>query len=422
MKKRELFDVLLSEKDSRKISLILGSRQVGKTTLLKQLHSAICSDTKGVFLDLDVISNYEKVSNYENFINFITLLGYKQNKGGYFYMFLDEFQRYPGFSIVLKNVYDNNSNIKIFATGSSSIKIKDEIQESLAGRKRIHYLYPLSFSEFIDFKGNEEAKLHLTNVENVKGTRLSMPLLNGLLNEFMIYGGYPEVVLTKNKNDKIQVLKDIFDLYVKKDIIEYLNINRVLNVKTLIEILSVNNGQKIKYEELAQVCSLKEYEVRNYLEILKETFLVYELRPFFTNKNKEIVKIPKVYFIDSGVRNFFLNNFNELNIRNDSGFLFEGFVLSELIKSGIEKLKYWQNKNKREVDFILDIASEHIPIEVKYKSVIKSKDFLGLAAYKKQYVKETVSFIVAPLSQYYDDKYNTKVVLPFVIRDLVNRI
>ncbi len=419
MKRRGIFDTLLSEKDTQKITLILGPRQVGKTTLLKQLYDVVCKESPGVFLDLDVLSNYEKVSSYENLINFIVLMGYKQNSTEYFYLFLDEFQRYPGFSKVFKNVYDNNTNIKIYATGSSSIKIKDEIQESLAGRKRIHYLFPLSFNEFVDFKGKEEAKLHLANVKNLKGERLNIPLLTELLNEYLVYGGYPEVVLTENREEKIQILSDIFDLYVKKDIIEYLNINKVLNVKRLIEILSVNNGQKIKYEELAQVCSLKEYEVRNYLEILKETFLVYELRPFFTNKNKELIKIPKVYFIDPGVRNYFLNNFNELNIRNDSGFLFEGFVLSELIKSGTDRIKYWQDKNKREVDLIIDKVSEQIPIEVKYKGVIKSNDFSGLIAYKKQYTKTARSFLVAPSSQYYSDKYETNVILPFLVKDLL---
>ena len=370
---RKLFKALLSEKSNKKISIILGPRQVGKTTLLKQLFQKICNKNMGIYLDLDILSNFEKVSNYENFINFITLEGYSNPQKSFFYLFLDEFQRYPGFSKILKNIYDNHDNIKIYATGSSSIKIKDEIQESLAGRKNIHYLFSLDFEEFIIFKNNRKALQQLKNTNKLKGGKIDIPLLFNLLKEFMIFGGYPEVVLNSDKEEKVKILNSIFDLYVKKDLIEFLNIKRLLNVKKLIEILSVNHGQKIKYEELGKTCSLKEYEIKNYIKILQETFLITELRPYFTNKNKEIVKIPKIYFLDSGVRNYFLNNFNEIDKRQDSGFLFEGFVISEFYKAGNTNIKYWQDKNKREVDIIIDKIHEQIPVEVKFKRKIKQK-------------------------------------------------
>ena len=411
---RKLFKALLSEKSNKKISIILGPRQVGKTTLLKQLFQKICNKNMGIYLDLDILSNFEKVSNYENFINFITLEGYSNPQKSFFYLFLDEFQRYPGFSKILKNIYDNHDNIKIYATGSSSIKIKDEIQESLAGRKNIHYLFPLDFEEFIIFKNNRKALQQLKNTNKLKGEKIDIPLLFNLLKEFMVFGGYPEVVLNSDKEEKVKILNSIFDLYVKKDLIEFLNIKRLLNVKKLIEILSVNHGQKIKYEELGKTCSLKEYEIKNYIKILQETFLITELRPYFTNKNKEIVKIPKIYFLDSGVRNYFLNNFNEIDKRQDSGFLFEGFVISEFYKAGNTNIKYWQDKNKREVDIIIDKIHEQIPVEVKFKRKIKQNDFIGLKAFIKQYPETQRIFLINPIAQYTESINNINVILPYL--------
>lgn len=419
MKKRKLFSNLLTEKENKKISIILGPRQVGKTTLLKQLHTTLCKNNKGVFIDLDIISNYEKISNYESLINWITLEGYSKTSKSVFYLFLDEFQRYSGFSRVLKNVFDNHDNIKIYATGSSSLKIKDEIQESLAGRKNIHHLFALDFEEFIIFKDNKRVLQHLKNVTKLEGKQIDTSLLFSFLQEFLVFGGYPEVVLQEKEEEKIKILSSIFDLYIKFDLVEYLKSNKLLNVKRLIEVLSVNHGQKIKYEELARTCSLKEFEVRNYLEILKETFLIAEARPFFSNKNKEIVKIPKIYFLDPGVRNYFINNFSETRLRADSGFLFEGFVLNEFLKSGNKNIKYWQDKNKREVDFIIDKISIQIPVEVKFKTRLKQNDFTGLKAFLKQY-PDTKNGILVNLSfQNKIEKVNIKTMLPYRIAEII---
>jgi predicted AAA+ superfamily ATPase len=203
------------------------------------------------------------------------------------------------------------------------------------------------------------------------------------LEEFLIYGSYPEVTLI-GENEKQRILESIFDLYIKKDLIEYLNIEKISNVKKLIEYLAINNGQKIKYEEISQVCSLDYKEVLNYLEILEETFLIRIIRPYYKNKNKELTKIPKVYFIDSGVRNYFIKNFNKLSLRADSGYLFEGFIVSELIKKQKDKMKFWQNKNKQEVDLILE-EKGLIAVEAKFKENLKSEDEIGLRAFLKNY-------------------------------------
>lgn len=419
MNKRKLFQGLCNEKSNKKISVILGARQVGKTTLLKQLFNEICAKGNGLFLDMDVLSNYEKFSSYENALNTLKLNGYSKDQDAFFYLFLDEFQRYIGFSKTLKNIYDHHDNIKIFVTGSSSIKIKDEIQESLAGRKFIHYLYPLDFEEFLMFKENREALKQLFNVHKLQGRDVRLDLLSDMLEEYLIFGAYPEVVLTHDNQLKIQILNSIFDLYVKKDLVEFLDYNKILNVKKLIELLSVNHGQKVKYEQMASLCGISAYETRNYIELLKESFLVYELRPYFTNKNKEIVKIPKIYFTDPGVRNYFVNNFNPTGKRSDSGFLFEGYILGELLKTKINKLNYWQDKNKNEVDFIIDHVHEQIPVEVKFKKKLKYNDFTGLKAFTSHYPKTKNCYCVSPSSQYTEQVKDVviDVLLPFNLKN-----
>ena len=412
MKPRKSFQSLLEQKKDKKVSLLIGARQVGKTTILKSLHKELSDSSKTFFFDLDIYSNYEKVNTFENFLNTLKLNGYDENQREFFYVFLDEFQRYPGLTLIIKNIYDNFDNIKIYASGSSSIKIKDEIQESLSGRKRTNNIYPLSFEEFLWFKEDEDAIQHLHNIRKLKGKQLKQPTskLLAYLNEFMVTGGYPEVVLEK---DKAGVLESIFDLYVKKDLLEYLDVSKINPAKRLIEYLAINNGQKIKYSDIGQICSLRYKEILNYVELLKETYLIIDLRPFFSNKNSELVKIPKIYFIDNGVRNYFINNFNPVNKRNDSGFLFEGFVLSELLKNGVktDAIKFWQDKNKHEVDIILDFISKQIPIEIKYKENLKHDDFIGLKAFCDMYPETHTPFLINLDRQEQDKKY--EFILPY---------
>ncbi|MBU2100875.1 ATP-binding protein, partial [Candidatus Micrarchaeota archaeon] len=369
---------------NNKITIILGSRQVGKTTVLNALYEKF-SENNCLFLDLDVLENFEKVSSYTNLINTLKLEGYELNQKKMFYLFLDEFQRYEDLSVIMKNVYDNHKNIKIYASGSSSLKIREQIQESLAGRKRLYYLYPLDFEEFLWFKEDSKATNQLKNINKLSGKNLGLGLLKGYLKEYLVFGGYPEVVLTNKHEKKVDVLKSIFDLYVKKELVGYLKFGKIVGVKKLIEYIATNNGQKIKYEEAAYKCSLKQYEVKEYIEILKETFLVTLVRPFFSNKNKELIKIPKIYFLDNGVRNFFINNFNKVELRNDSGFLFEGFVLQELIKTRADNIKFWQDKQRHEVDFIVDLISRQIPVETKFKEKLKQSDFIGLNTFLENY-------------------------------------
>ena len=243
---RKIFQKLKENAKNKKIVLLIGARQVGKTTLLKELFSELSGTNKCLFLDLDILSNYEKISSFEGLVNTLKINGYDEKQKDFFYLFLDEFQKYRSLSKIMKNVYDNLKNIKIYASGSSSLTIKDEVQESLAGRKQIIEIFPLDFEEFLWFKQNEKLSGNLKNLEKLKGDNLgsSAEEFNSLLKEFLISGGYPEVALKKSKEEKTEVLSSIFDLYIKKDLVEYLRIEKILEIKKLIEFLAVNNGQK----------------------------------------------------------------------------------------------------------------------------------------------------------------------------------
>jgi hypothetical protein len=391
IKERKVFKKLLSEKTTPKISILLGPRQTGKTTALKFIYEnlVVKNKAKGIFLDLDIYSNFEKVSSYENALATFKLEGYNPESKDLFYVFLDEFQRYKDISIIIKNIYDHHKNIKIYATGSSSLAIKHKIQESLAGRKIITYLYSLDFEEYLSFKEEKALLNQRENIHKLEGDNLFSVAkrLYDELEEFIIFGGYPEVVLSGDKKRKVEVLRSIFDLYVKKELVEYLKLDKILEAKRIIQYLAVNNGQKVKYQNIAQFAGLSQKTVKNYIELIKETFLIAEIRPFFTNKTKELVKIPKIYFLDSGVANFFINNFNKFELRKDAPFLLETYVLSELIKGGInpEDIKYWQDKNQVEVDFIIQKPKNINAVEVKFKRTLGRDDFLGFNTFLNDY-------------------------------------
>jgi uncharacterized protein len=387
-RKRKILETLLRHKKNNKITILTGARQVGKTTLLKELYRILEPHNKSLFLDLDIFSNYEKANTYENLLNTLKLNGYRENREDCFYLFLDEFQRYPDISIVLKNIYDHHKNIKVYASGSSSLVINKRIQESLAGRKHIVNIYPLSFKEFLYFRERSDVLSQLENISSVSSEKLNklIPQAYQELDQFMIYGGYPEVVLVKEE-DKKDVLASIFDLYVSKDLVDYLKIEKIKNAKTFIKLLAVNNGGEVKFNSIGQAAGINEKTVRNYIELLKETFLINVITPWFSNRDKEIVKMPKIYFFDSGVRNFFVNNFNPMDMRSDASYLFEGFIISELINNGEpnDLIKFWRTKNKYEVDIILERFAKPLPIEIKFKNKLSSGDFKGIRHFRSAY-------------------------------------
>ncbi len=376
---REIYPKLKTEKDNNKIIIILGARQIGKTTILKELQKEIQKEATTLYLDLDYIANYEIVSSTDSFIAYL-----KQNdfhKGERYYLFLDEIQRFKDISLLLKNLYDHYPEIKIYATGSSSLDIKKNIKDSLAGRKIIYQMHPLSFREFLIFKNQGDlAKL-------LDEKKISFDAYLPYLNDFLVFGGYPEAALADDDDQKFRVLESIFDLYFKKDLIELMKIDDIEKVKKCLKIIAADQGQIINYSHIAREVGTYVREVKEYLSVFEDTFILYKLNPFFSNKHKEIIKTPKYYFWDNGIRNYFLKNFQDINSRADAGFLFESFAISEAnkYKRGLQNIKFWRSKLGQEIDLVMEDQGRIIPYEIKFKARQNSKDLRGLVSFMDTY-------------------------------------
>jgi predicted AAA+ superfamily ATPase len=295
-------------------------------------------------------------------------------------------------------LYDEYGKIKIIASGSSSMDIKNKIQESLAWRKKIFYIYSLDLEEFISWKFILDWKTEkLINFDKFKNIDWNLEKIAKnyyeYLYEYMIFWWYPKTILEKNKQE---VLDNIFDLYLKKDILDFLNIKNLTWFKKIVTYLAINNWAQINYTDLSNFSDVDINTTKSYLEILEETFIIKQVKPFFVNKNKEIIKAPKIYFLDNWVRNYFIKNFlTEIDLRADKWELFEGIILQEFVKNNIKDIKYWRTKSWVEVDFIIDNVIKLEIFEVKFKNKIKSQDFSGLEAFEKEYSeKVNKSFLV----------------------------
>lgn len=387
---RELEQILVDSVEKRFISILLGARQTGKTSILKRLERVITC--KSIFLDLDIFENKGIFSSYTEVINYLKFNGYKENER--FVLYLDEFHTVKGIDKILKNLYDNNPNLKIFATGSSSLEIIKYLKQSLAGRKSIFHLYPLSFKEFIYFKDEQlYAKLNKAGFKQLP--EIITDKLNDYVKEFCVFGGYPEVVLTGKESDKKDVLRNIFDLFVKKDLLEFLNIKNPVAALNILKYLSLNIGGILNYTDLCSVNSVDVNTLKKYINILAQTFIIKPVQPFFTNKKKEIIKAPKIYFHDPGARNYFIKDFTWFDSRRDNSFLAENFVLAEFIKKKgyYTAIKYWRDKNGREIDFILEQDSKLYAYEIKYKHRIKNRDLSNLRYFKGIYKESTINLV-----------------------------
>ncbi len=390
--RRILEEKLKKSLDNHRITVVIGPRQSGKTTLVKHVFHE--TDQPKLFIDLDIIENQEVFSSYSELIRYLEFNGFTPNKP--FVLFLDEFQTMNDISRILKNLHDHHPNLKIIVTGSSSLETVDRFKESLAGRKEIFYLYPLSFKEFLHFRDEELAQ----QLEAFSGTKLPLSVrrkLTSYLKETMIFGFYPEVVLSKNVEEKKEIIRNIMDLFVKKDLISFLKMKNPQAALNILRYLAVNTGSIINFSDLSSSQHIDINTLKRYLMILNETFILKTVGPFFKNKNKEIVKAPKIYFVDNGIRNYFLKNFSAIEERPDSGALAENFVLSEFLKRSdfLTEIKFWRDKNGREVDFVLQRENSLKAYEIKWKKRIVLKDLAHLQYFKRNY-PEAHALLVSP--------------------------
>ncbi len=355
----------------KQVLVLLGSRQVGKTTIVKKIFS------KADYFLVDnepikkILESYD-IETYKTLIN-------ENSKE----IIIDEIHLLGNLGRAVKIIYDQLENIKIIITGSSSFHIKNKTGESLAGRKINYNIYPLTFSEYLNQKGIEK-DLNFNILEKIIDDKKYKPKdqlyrfdIKNILNGVLIYGQYPHLI--ENPNDE-KYLLNFIDSLIFKDILELNLIKDKKLAKNLLKLLAFQIGNLINYSELASSLKADQRTIKRYIEIFEQSFILFRLYPYSKNKRDEISKAAKIFFYDSGIRNALIGDFSDLESRTDKGALFENFIISELTKQNSYcdanlKFYYWRTKQGSEIDVVLKKNGEIIGVEVKYKRRTINKAF-----------------------------------------------
>lgn len=409
---REIFPQLVSHLKKPEITLLVGARQTGKTVLLEMLGRYLLEKRKVnseniLYFNLDIMKDWEYFQDQTKFIEFLK----EKIKRGKIYLLVDEAQRVPECSRFFKGIYDLGLNLKMILTGSASLELKTRLKESMAGRKRVFHLFPFSFSEFLLVK-----KLALNELlKNKRISDLSRRELISLFKEYMVWGGYPRVVFSETKEEKEAILAEIYTSYIEKDIIGFLEIKNRLGFSKLVKLLAGQIGQLVNINELANSLNLDRGTIERYIKALEETFIIAPLAPYFRNPRQEIIKQNKIYFNDSGLRNYALGDFSEFEERNDAGFLLENAVFNEILLSlkSFEKVRFWRTKGGSEVDFVIVKGKNILPIEVK-TNIKEARTPLGLKNFLEKYPAEKA--LVANLNIYQKRIGRVSFVHPYEVR------
>ncbi len=376
--------------DSDHVEVIIGPRQSGKTTVLMMLIDALLQ--RGVTPQRVFYVNMDTIDRFEQFNNPMLLveqINHVREKGERVYLFLDEVQRLDTPGKFLKGVYDLGQNIKVLATGSSSLELNSKIKEFLTGRKRETYIFPISFKEYIRYENKvpfhlmpeylaESSLGQWQELEKIYGL-----YLNRIMEEMAIYGGYPAVLKAMGHQAKLEELNEIYRSYIKKDIVELLNLGKSELFTNLVKVLSAQTGNLINKSEICSLLGSNMSTVTKYMNILMETYVAAFLPPFVSSPRNEVRSAQKCYFMDNGIRNFTVRQFGEFSLRPDKGAVMENLIFTELAKEGAlldEELFYWRTKNGAEVDFLWRVGTgdDVVPVEIKTGSArpgLLSKSF-----------------------------------------------
>lgn len=314
---------------SRKVMIIYGPRQAGKTTLVKQLseHSGL----KSVYLSADLSRN-------ENLLMQRDLKVLSDLTEGYQLLIIDEAQRVQDIGMVLKILYDELPNLKVIATGSSSFELANKISEPLTGRKQVFHLLPFSLSEISSGLNNYE--------------------LDQRLEEILIYGLYPEVY-TSSTNQKKNILEEISESYLFKDVLQLTTVKYISKIRDLLRLLAFQVGQQVSIHELTQKLSLNRETVERYIDLLEKAFVIFRLPAYSRNPRNEVSKMDKIFFYDIGIRNSLIDNYKPLDQRMDVGNLWENFIVAErrkhILNQGLNvQCYFWRTYSGTEIDYVED--------------------------------------------------------------------
>lgn len=417
MIKRNILKDLLKHLEKPEITFIVGPRQAGKTTIMKILEDHLKKKgEKTIFLNLDIESDKEHLSSQISLLKKIEL-EFGKERG---FVFIDEIQRKDDAGIFLKGIYDMGLPHKFIVSGSGSVELKEKIHDSLAGRKRIFTLLTLNFEEFFNYKTNYKYENKIDEYFDIEREKAMK-----IFYEYLEFGGYPKVVLEDTLSEKFNVINEIYQSYIEKDISYLLRIQKLNEYGKLIKIFADSIGKNINFNEVQSIIGLNYKTLKNYLWYLEKTFIISQITPFFRNIRKELSKSPIFYFNDLGLRNFSIGEFGKVR---DYSFLFQNFIfliLIDKLKNSPYRIHYWRTKDKAEVDFVVDFGKEIIPIEVKFKNLKEIEITRSLRNFIEKYKPKYV-FIVN-LSYFQTQKINNTEIISipfykFIKFDLLNLI
>lgn len=350
----------------KEFTILIGPRQIGKSTMLKQMFDdLLAAGETAFFLNLDRKDILDDLnSNPENLFKFCPL-----EKDKKITVFIDEIQYLDDATNFLKLLFDEYATrLKIVATGSSAFYIDKQFKDSLVGRKKIFQMGTLDFEEFLHFKGRNDLVAEIVSLKSKKKTKsVHEAILWNYMDEFMNYGGYPAVVLENDIDEKIALLREIRDSYIKRDMLESGVVDQTKFYRMLM-LLASQSGGMLNVNEISNTLRITNATVENYLYVLQKCFHITLVKPFYNNLRKELTKMPKVYINDIGLRNILINYFGSIEQRADKGLVLENFcfrVLTENYEQ--DQIKYWRTADGNEVDFVVETQfMKGFAVEVKF--------------------------------------------------------
>lgn len=343
---RTLQTIILSRLSDKKVILLLGPRQSGKSTLMHQLEPSFKKPYtfwNGDEADLRAALEHPTSTRLKALI------------GKYKTLVIDEAQRIQNIGLCLKLIHDKIPGIKILATGSSAFELSNKINEPLTGRKWEYQLLPMSFGEMVAHSGLMEEKR--------------------LLSHRLIYGYYPEIVTEQGSEESLLI--QLASSYLYKDILTWERIQKPAQLEKLVQALAFQVGQIISYNELGQLCGLNNETIEKYITLLEKSFILYRLPSYSGNLRNELKKSFKVFFYDNGLRNAAIQNFKPIELRQDAGQLWENWFVSERLKYHFNNGKtvrryFWRTLEQQEVDYVEETGKKLIAFECKYNPKAKA--------------------------------------------------
>lgn len=327
-----------------KTIIIIGARQVGKTTLIKE----VLKGNDFLFLDGDDPLVKERLTN-PNTKEIETIVGNSE------VVFIDEAQRIENIGLTAKIIHDQFKNVQLIMSGSSAFELRNQTNEPLTGRKFEYFLFPISYEEYEKSVGYLDA---IRDLENR-----------------LIYGFYPDVI--NSRGEEREILNEISQSYLFKDILSFANIKKPEVLEKILQALAFQVGSEVSYNEIAQLTGVDKNTVSDYIRLLELSYIVYPLTSFSRNLRNEIKTNRKIYFYDNGVRNALIQNFNPIGLRNDVGALWENFLMSERLKRNHYHKHhcnkyFWRTKQQQEIDYVEESDGKITGFEFKWNPKAKA--------------------------------------------------